>query len=340
MRLKTAIDTYIEEKWTGKDKSKHTERGYSTDLGQLADLAKSSAPVSAFDRELVKKYFARMRTEGLQAKTQLRRRAALSSFAKYCLKEGLILEDPMLGAPEPKELTPPKRNPDPFQGDDRDRLDALKLTGEDAMLYALLRWAGLRAHEASNLTWPNVRLAGPDGRLGRMRIVGKGSKERLVPILDGKLSGGIGDELDGALRLHLRSATVQGRLQHPDKEKRFVVATRDGSRVTERNIGKWVARWGRLADVEKVHPHRFRHTCCTMLFERGVDARVTQKFMGHESLDTTMLYTNVVDDAMDRALRAAGVRAKNVISPGSIEAELSDRVIDLEAFLKKGPEIA
>jgi len=316
MRLARALEQYMETQ-KFKEKSAQTKRAYEADLKRLVELASrvSSGKVSDFTKALVEKYFDQMYEKGLKKTTQRRRRAALSLFAQYCLSEELILKNPMIDAPK---LKLPKRIADPYEGEDRDRLDTLELTGEDAALRALLRYAGLRANEASHLTWPSVRLARTPSELGVIRVVygTKGDKERVVTILD---------ELDTALRIHLGSPAVQTRRQ----TRGLVITNREGGRLTPRAMGKRVTRWGRLANVDRVRPHRFRHTCCTMLFERRLGAEWVQEFMGHEKMDTTLLYRKAANPLREQAFREAAKRGEIVIGQGPIPAELSTPVISL-----------
>ena len=132
-----------------------------------------------------------------------------------------------------------------------------------------------------------MRLAGPNQR-GALRILGKGDKERIVPMLA---------ELDTILR-----AYVVAPLQEQRRLQGGFVLEAKGSAWPVRMIERHVAEWGTKADVAGATPHRWRHSTATLLFEMGMDVRLVQRFLGHESIATTMQYTFISDPMMETAL--------------------------------------
>lgn len=287
MRMSQAVETYLRELQI--EVALSTYKAYKGDLGLLVSLATVEATDSivAFTPRLVKAYFRKLYDKGLSAETLLRHRSALAEFAKWTLRQRLVTENPMVDAPK---IRRPKRQPRPYSHAERDRLLALELAPDDVVLRGLLYWAGLRVSEVSLLRWPHVRMAAPDQR-GALRIVGKGNKERVVPMFA---------ELDAILAAYV----VADQHQRRRLAGGFVLA-KMGAPWPVRTIEHHVAKWGERAEVAHATPHRWRHVCCTRLFERGMDIRLVQRFMGHESIATTMKYTFVSDPMMEQAMRAA-----------------------------------
>ena len=298
MRLSRAVEEFLQERQM--EGSLLTYKAYKSDLLLLVALATTELGdnVSSFTPDLVRLYFRKKEARGLGAETRIRSRSALSEFGKWALRRRLILTNPMVeAAPRIKR---PKRVPRPFTLEERARLLALALTPEQAVLRSLLYYAGLRVSEVAGLRWRAVRLSSAEQR-GALRIVGKGNKERVVPMLR---------ELDAALRAWVALPLVQARMLAGG-----LVLERKGAPIRTRRIEYMVAKWGGRAEVANCTPHRWRHSCATLMFELGVDVRMIQRYMGHESIVTTMGYSFLSDPMMENAMKAidrqlADVRAR------------------------------
>lgn len=172
----------------------------------------------------------------------------------------------------------------------------------DRTLLELLYGSGLRVSELAALNVEDMNL-----RAGELRVLGKGRKERLVPI---------GSEALAALQNYLPR---RSELRHPTTQaldERAVLVTRRGQRLGVRRIQLLVQRYGAIgAGRSDLHPHALRHSCATHLLEGGADLRVIQEILGHSSLATTQRYTHVSLDQLlsvyDKAhpLARAGKRA-------------------------------
>jgi len=285
MRLSRAVDEFLQE--LQAERSLLTYKAYKSDLLLMVSLAtvEKGDNVSSFTPEVIRLFFRKKEERGLAAETKIRARSALSEFGKWALRRRLVLVNPMVEAAP--RIRRPKRAPRPFALEERARLLALEVTPEEATLRSLLYYAGLRVHEVSLLRWKHVRLTNAEQR-GALRIVGKGNKERIVPMLR---------ELDASLRAWVAAPLVQARLLAGG-----LVLERKGAPVRVRRIEYMVAKWGVRAEVADCTPHRWRHSTATLLFEQGMDVRLVQRILGHESIATTMLYTQVADAAMDRAM--------------------------------------
>jgi integrase/recombinase XerD len=256
-----------------------TVEAYRRDLKALAEWL-GRPPATAASEEL-ERYVAELRAAGLSAATIARRLAAVRSFFRHLMLLGQRSDNPAA------ELDLPRRSrplPHPLSPSEVERLvEAAVGTAprdlRDSALVELLYGAGLRVSEAVGLEKGGVDL---DRRL--VRCIGKGSKERVVPI---------GRPAIEALRRYL----ARGR-PHLDRRHRpelFLNArggglTRAGAFLILRRLA---ARAG--LEPERVHPHLLRHSFATHLLEGGADLRSVQEMLGHADLSTTELYTHVSD---------------------------------------------
>jgi site-specific recombinase XerD len=288
MRLSQAIGEFLEDLEKVEQRATGTVKAYAGDLKafEAVVIAESANKIVAFTRDTVRLFFHKQADKGMAIETLLRRRSALNEFAKWCLRRKLLPENPMIEAPRPRR---PKRAPRPFTLEERERLLALTLSPMETALRGLLYYAGLRVSEVAALRWKNVRLTSPTQR-GALRVVGKGNKERIVPVLQ---------ELDAILRTWVVGEEPQRRVLEGGR-----VLEHKGDALRVRRIEYITAAWGAQAAVPDCVPHRFRHSCATYLFEQGMDVRLIQRILGHASIETTMAYTQVTDTAMEQGLAA------------------------------------
>jgi integrase/recombinase XerD len=261
--------------------SRNTVDAYGRDVGAfLAFLAGAGCPdpSRAGGREVLG-WLKAQRTQGLSPRTGARRVSALRSFYRFLVAEGLApasplarLESPKLWKTLPRTLSPEETRavvetprPDGPQG------------LRDRAILELLYASGLRVSEVSDLTLDRVELAA-----GYVRPVGKGSKERVVPV------GGRALE---ALREYLeegRPLLLKGR-RNP-----HVFLNRFGRRLSRQSLWKLVKAASRAAGVSaETSPHTLRHSFATHLLEGGADLRSVQMMLGHADLATTQVYTHV-----------------------------------------------
>jgi site-specific recombinase XerD len=310
MRLSTAVDQFLEDSKVRL--TKQTIKLYRSDLELLVSLAHvdKGDSVLMFTPELVRQYFVRLSqeraitrdgvtaTRSLSMATLHRRRTSVRQFATWCLMRRLVAEDPMKDAPR---IRRPRRLPRPLPPDVHEWIDRLELGPVDRVLRALLFQAGLRVAEVCGLTLDHVRLGRHDHE-GELLILGKGSKERVVPLTV---------ELWRQLHAFLKDAPI-------DRTRSPLFAQRDGRAWSEKMVQARVKEWGRRAtlaarqagvviDTGRVTAHRFRHTFATELLERGADLRQVQELLGHESMDTTAIYTAVTSTRRRQAV--------NLLSP-------------------------
>ncbi|GFE62095.1 tyrosine recombinase XerC [Geobacter sp. AOG2] len=288
-----AFCTYLE---TERNVSPHTLSAYRRDLEQLAAFAAKergdSVSAGEVDHLLLRRYLAQL---GKTAKKSSigRKLAAVRTFFRFLLRRGEIDKNPA-------ELTAtPKREQRlPFHLD-IDQATALmeaptadeKYVLRDRAVLELLYSSGLRVSELTGLDIGDIDLAG-----GMVRVMGKGGKERIVPV---------GSRATLAVREYLAQRG------EPAGSGALFLNTR-GQRINRRSVARIVdAHVLRVAAFKHISPHTLRHTFATHMLEGGADLRSIQELLGHASLSTTQKYTHVGIDRLMEVYDKAHPKAKN-----------------------------
>jgi integrase/recombinase XerD len=237
----------------------------------------------------------------LAASSVARAVVAVRSFHRFCAREGLVARDPSeeVGAPRV-----PAGIPKALDEDEVDRL-LHAVTGDepraqrDRALLELLYGTGIRISEAVGLDVDDLDL--DDGTL---RVLGKGSKERVVPIGRGARVAVDAYLRDG--RLVLR----RGRARRSVRDADAVVLNARGGRISRQSCWAIVRSAGeRVGLGARLSPHVLRHSCATHMLDHGADLRVVQELLGHASISTTQVYTKVSPERLRAAYDAAHPRA-------------------------------
>jgi len=304
----TALDAQIAAflRW-GRDERRlasSTIEAYERDLSQLRSflVGQGVAPDAAAVDVLALRLFLAELHRTLAASTIARRISTLRSFWRFLRKRRLVNSNPAatLSAPRAtKELPRFLTVEDAFRvvdapAKDTERDDRLQL--RDAAMLELLYGGGLRVSELAGLTLERVNLSARE-----VRVVGKGDKERVVPI---------GREAMAALRAYLEiRGTLRTKGRAPDPDALFLGYR--GTALTARAVQDVVRRYGTAgAGRSDLHPHALRHSCATHLLDAGADLRTIQELLGHESLSTTQRYTQIGVDRLMAAYDAAHPLAK------------------------------
>lgn len=311
MMLSTAVQRFLEAS-EPPVLSQSTHISYRSDLLFLVAVAKVEFTdnVVDFTSDLVTSVFQKWKAKGLSQATLHRRRASLSQLAKWCLRERLIAESPLVPS-----IKRPRKLPRPIPSDEQDRILALPLTGLERVIRGLLSDAGLRVSEIGALRIEDVELGQHEGE-GKILIHGKGAKERSIPLTPA---------LWHILRDYILSS---GDLSTTDREghlKAFVIAQPNGKPFSRRMIERRTKKWGRAVQASHTTPHRFRHRFATELLERKADLRQVQELMGHADLSTTAIYTEVTDQRRREAINLLdrGAESVKVLGLGSAPPEKS-----------------
>jgi integrase/recombinase XerD len=279
------IDRFLDAVWMERGLSQNTLAAYRADLTALdrwLDSRGSSA--SQANRADVLGFIAWRVESGAQPRSTARQLSSFRRFYRYLLRDGAISEDPtaQIAMPKiarslPKSLTEEEVEAlldapaiqDPLGHRDRTMLEVLYATG-------------LRVSELVNLKANQVNL-----NQGVIRIVGKGDRERLIPL---------GDEAVRWLGQFVRSARAEILL---DRQTDYLFPTRRGDRMTRQAFWHIIKRYARKAGVRKeLSPHTLRHAFATHLLNHGADLRVVQMLLGHSDLSTTQIYTHVARERM------------------------------------------
>jgi len=234
------------------------------------------------DRAAIASFLERLESDGLGPRSRSRVLSALRRMLAYANEQGLLDVDPLEGIHNPRL---PERLPRILRPDETASLIAAAdvdtpLGLRDRAMLEVLYGSGLRVTELVSLP-----LSGVDRRAGLLRVVGKGQRERVVPLGEGALD---------AVAIYLEASRPVLLGKRPDRSH-AVFLSRRGSAMTRQNFFVRVRQLARVAGIaqERVSPHVFRHAFATDLLEGGADLRSIQAMLGHSDLATTEIYTHV-----------------------------------------------
>jgi integrase/recombinase XerD len=291
-----------------RGRSPRTLASYRRDLaGYQAFVADQAAgtQIDGASADLVAAYVASLRRTR-SGSTVARSLSTLRGFHRFLVEEGEASSDPTADIPG---VAVAEMLPKALSEDETDRLlGAVVGTGpamlRDRALLEVLYGTGARVSEVVGLNLGDVAEAVEGGNIPLIRVLGKGDKERLVPL--GRLAlAALGQWLSGEGRPHLEPKKWQ---QRSDAEAVFLNVR--GGRLTRVGAFGVVKKYARRVDLaERVSPHVLRHSCATHMLARGADIRVVQELLGHASIATTQRYTKVSPEHLRRAYEDAHPRA-------------------------------
>ena len=309
--LDRAIADYLTYLQVERGLSDATIRAYRGDLGDFADARGSASrwattPEAAVDYLASRTRRGRPVDSGLAPSSLRRRAAALKGFYRFAYGEGLIERDiaEHVQLPRPQRLLPEtltaaetERLLEAAGGDDPDEPDHDRHVRSRALL-ELLYAAGLRVTEALRLDREDLSIDG-----GFVRVIGKGDKERLVPVGDVAL-----DRLEIWIAGPRVAFLARDHVQ-PIRGAPLFVSDR-GRRLARQQAWATVKAAATVAGLgDRVSPHTLRHSFATHLLEGGADLRIVQELLGHASISTTQLYTHVTGERIRDVYRRAHPRA-------------------------------
>ncbi len=279
------IESFLLHLKTERRLSGNTLASYGADMRRFSVfLSGRGIDAKAFTRPDFLDYLTALRNEGLSARSTARHVSTTRSFFRFLVREGILAASPVsevraprIGRPLPKYLTltqvslllaaPDERSPEGL----RDR----------AML-ALMYASGLRASEVTTLRLENV-----DVNAGFLYVLGKGGKERVVPVADAALAA-LSDYVTGARPGFLGKRVTSA-----------LFLSRRGAAITRQTLWNRIRRWGLAAGIEeRISPHTLRHSFASHLLAGGADLRAVQAMLGHSDIATTQVYTHVTPDRL------------------------------------------
>lgn len=280
------IDRFLDALWLEKGLSDNTLKAYRSDLEKFGDWAQGhKKPVIAIRREDVLRYLSDRMDKGLKARSTARCLSCLRALYRYLLREKMLSDDPTLRIENPKLGRP---LPDTLTEQDVVRLLAAPdidtaIGMRDRTMLEVLYACGLRVSELTNLKLNEMNL-----RQGVIRIVGKGSKERLVPM---------GEESISWVTRYLGEARLE--LLKGNLAQDCVFPSNRGVAMTRQTFWYRIKAHAQTAGIQKkLSPHTLRHAFATHLLNHGADLRVVQLLLGHSDLSTTQIYTHVAQHRM------------------------------------------
>ncbi len=275
------IDQYLNYLLVEKGLSRSTLESYSRDLVRYQEFIQNSGArgISQSDTALILKHMIALRNAGLGARSRARHLVSLRGFYRFAVQEKLLKHDPAALVDLPKTSL---KLPDVLSVEEVSQLlstpDPAKPTGaRDAAMLELLYAAGLRVSELVNLKLQNINL-----ETGFVRVFGKGSKERIVPI---------GFHAKEKVEYYLengRNTLLKNQISP------YIFVARAAKPLTRQGFWKLLRRYGDLTQLnKKITPHSLRHSFATHLLEGGADLRAVQVMLGHVDISTTQIYTHV-----------------------------------------------
>ena len=275
------IDLYLNYLLVEKGLSKTTLESYSGDMIRYQKFLHRNKTqcISENDTALVLKHLIALRDAGLGARSRARHLVSIRGFYRFMVQERIVKHDPARLVDLPK---PSMKLPDVLSVEDVTQLletpDTDKPRGaRDRAMLELLYAAGLRVSELVNLKLQDINL-----EAGFVRVLGKGSKERLVPIgLHAK------DKIESYVEKSRKTLLK-------NQASPYLFVARAARPITRQGFWKLLRKYAMLAQLnKKVTPHSLRHSFASHLLEGGADLRAVQVMLGHVDIATTQIYTHV-----------------------------------------------
>jgi len=274
------IAQYLDALWLEKGLSDNTRASYRRDLNHYACwLNQQGVALVDAERAQLQRHLQWRVEQHLRPSSTSRLLSALRGFYRYLLREHLVAADPTLNIDAPRRGRP---LPKTLTEHDVEVLLAAPDSGDvlglrDRAMLELLYASGLRVSELVGLRFEQL-----NRQLGVLRIVGKGDKERLVPV---------GEEALSWIERYLREARPE---LCSDLRVEVLFPSKQGREMTRQTFWHRIKQYALRAGIDKpLSPHVLRHAFATHLINHGADLRVVQMLLGHSSLSTTQIYTHV-----------------------------------------------
>jgi len=284
--MKELIDTFLSYLSVERGLSNNTISSYRDDLNFYIDFlsAQHVDALSKIVKNDITNFMLNQKDKGISANSIARRLAAIRMFHRFLSRERILKTDPTSLIDSPKLW---KKIPETLslnevevllgQPDLRDKQGI-----RDRAILETLYATGMRVSEAVNL-----KLAGVNLEIGFLRCIGKGNKERIIP-LGKKAIASIKRYTEASRNSFLKK-----------KESDFLFLNRSGNKISRQSLWKMIKRYARGARIKKpMKPHILRHTFATHLLERGADLRSVQEMLGHSNISTTQIYTHINKDRL------------------------------------------
>jgi len=301
MTTEALIRAFLNYAQVEKGLSANTVTAYARDLRKFAEFAEEQRlSLQSLNRDHLVEFLEGLYRRKLDSRTVARALVSVRNLFRFALTEEVLSVDPTLNLEAPKFR---KSLPSYLRLEEVDRLlaqpDLTTPYGlRDKALIELLYSTGLRVSELTQLGVSDL-----DTRMGCLRCVGKGDKERLVPV---------GRQAVAAVQRYLEEARpVLLRRRRPNTQPvACLFINRHGGRISRISVWRILSQHGKRAGIRaQLSPHKLRHSFATHLLERGADLRSVQMMLGHADISTTQIYTHVLEERLKQVYKAHHPRA-------------------------------
>lgn len=279
-----------------KNYSNYTLINYKDDLSFYLDfLNKENIDVLDSDYKVIRNYLSYMYNKKYTSKTISRHISSLRSFYKYMIKENYIVKNPMTLISNPKQES---KLPHFLYYNELETIlnipdKSTPLGQRDSVILELLYSTGIRVSELVNIKLKDINLS-----TRKIRILGKGNKERIVLY---------GEYLKNLLDIYLND----GREKLVKNNQEYLVLNKNGSGLTTRGVRVIIDNILKKGEIDfHISPHVLRHTFATHMLDSGADLKSVQELLGHENLSTTQIYTHVSNERLRKVYLSTHPRAK------------------------------
>lgn len=300
LQIHGLIVSYLNYIKVEKGLAANTLASYQRDLRKFEAFAeKSGLNLESLQREHVVDFLGELYRKGLDSRTVARHLVSLRNLFRFALADGVLSSDPTLNLESPKIR---RSLPRYLRMEEIDRLlnqpDPSTPRGlRDRAILEVLYSTGLRVSELVNLKVSDFEM-----RMGCLRCIGKGDKERLVPV---------GRRAVTAVQAYLgKSRPLLLRSRETWRATPWLFVNRMGNRLSRIAVWRLLTAYGRRAGIRaRLSPHKLRHSFATHLLERGADLRSVQLMLGHADISTTQIYTHVMEERLKQVYKAHHPRA-------------------------------
>jgi len=294
--LESQIRAFLNYLRVEKGLSQNTIHAYRRDMAKFAQFtAKRGLKVADISRGDIVDFLGTLYRKGLDSRSVARELVTIRHFFRFSLLEGFVAEDPAANIESPKFR---QSLPDFLSLEEVDKLLALPDVSapvglRDKAMIELMYSTGLRVSELCGLRVSDLQI-----EAGCLRCIGKGNKERLVPV---------GRRALDVVELYLRKSrpAILGEATSP-----YLFIDRNANKTNRITFWMALGEYGRKAGFrKKLKPHMLRHSFATHLLDRGADLRSVQMMLGHADIATTQIYTHVVEERLKQVYKAHHPRA-------------------------------
>jgi integrase/recombinase XerD len=299
MEISSVISSFLMHVRVEKGLSANTISAYKRDLNKFEEFArKRKLTLESVGRDDLVDFLAGLYRQKLESRTVARQLVTLRNFFRFAQVQDLIAEDPSINLESPKIR---RHLPGYLRLEEVEKLleqpDSKTPTGlRDRAMLEVLYSTGLRVSELTGLGVSDL-----DAKVGCVRCIGKGDKERIVPV---------GKKALGMVEKYLREGRPRLLRNAKASSGPALFVNRRGAALSRVGVWKILSAYGRRAGLRvALTPHMLRHSFATHLLERGADLRSVQLMLGHADISTTQIYTHVVEERLKQIYKAHHPRA-------------------------------